>query len=36
MSSRERLALTIKANKSTLKILVDNDAFFDLALFFVW
>jgi len=31
----ERLASTIKASKSTLKILVDKNVFFDLALFFV-
>jgi len=34
-SSRERLASTIKASKSTLKILVNENAFFNLALFFV-
>ncbi len=33
-SPRKRLASTIKASKSTLKILVDEDAFFNLALFF--
>jgi len=33
-SSRERLASTIKTSKSTLKILIDEDVFFDLALFF--
>ncbi len=30
----ERLVLTIKANKSTLKILINKNVFFDLALFF--
>jgi len=30
----ERLVSTIKANKSTLKILVNKDAFFDFVLFF--
>jgi len=30
----ERLALTIKASKSTLKILVDKNIFFDFALSF--
>ncbi len=34
-SPRERLALTIKIDKSTLKILVDENAFFNFALFFV-
>jgi len=34
-SSCERLALTIKASKSTLKILINKDVFFNLALFFV-
>jgi len=33
-SPRKRLASTIKASKSTLKILVDEDAFFNFALFF--
>ncbi len=32
--SRERLILTIKVDKSILKILVDEDAFFNFALFF--
>jgi len=35
MLSRKRLASTIKVDKSTLKILVNKDVFFDLALFFV-
>ncbi len=34
-SSRERLASTIKTSKSTLKILVDENVFSNLALFFV-
>jgi len=34
-SSRERLASTIKASKSTLKILIDENSFFNFALFFV-
>jgi len=34
-SSRERLASTIKVGKSTLKILIDKNAFSNLALFFV-
>ncbi len=35
MSSCKRLASTIKANKLTLKILVNKAIFFNLALFFV-
>jgi glutathione peroxidase-family protein len=34
MSSRERLTSTIKASKSTLKILINKDVFFNFALFF--
>jgi hypothetical protein len=30
----ERLTLTIKANKSILKILIDENVFFDFVLFF--
>jgi len=33
-SLRERLTLTIKTSKSTLKILIDEDVFFDFILFF--
>jgi len=32
---RERLTLTIKANKSIFKILINENVFFDFALFFV-
>ncbi len=34
-SFRERLASTIKISKSTLKILIDENVFFDFTLFFV-
>ncbi len=33
-SPRERLASTIKVGKSTLKVLIDEDVFFNFALFF--